>query len=420
MKKITPVYLIFLSILLLFACKKETDLSQDVQEGDFFWTPFISAKRSDKKIDLYFNTSNVIIEYIKEPLDPDYIEVYFSDNADDLKLVKTIEDVNREKITFDGLINDKAYYMQVVTGKKGLDPITSYRITTTPGTAPEMEELFPAANFELQEFNYSFDRNYFTFKSDRGNGENIYLQKEGTDFSFDLLTNSNYDIGWSPIKNELVYIEDTIVGNYLYPLRVIKYDIETEVSETLFTVDYNNFLVHQVGFTPDGQKILFLSNEGNEDTYSYDFWTYDLVTKERMKYFDLTALDFDVFNIAADYVGSNQLFLSGTYENVNKGVDLFSYDYANNTLTPIIESEWRDVRPAGSPSGEKVAFFSYRSGTEELWVYDLISKQYQQITDAESPNVDGRYSRISWEDEQTLVTAAYDKNRMKLVRMEIK
>lgn len=420
MKNRIASYLSLLILLSFFACKKEsTTPIDDYVEGDFFWTASTFTERGGKNIDLYFNNPSYVIDYYKKPLDPDFFEVYFSNDPENLPLFKKITDINTEKLAFNNLANDEAYYFQVVTGKKGFESITSAKVMTTLGPTPEMEAVFPQVTSGVERLTYSFDKSYFTFNSDRGSNDNIYIQKTGTPFSFEVLDDTNYSIGWSPVKNELVYIKDTLVGNFVYPRQLIRYDVATKLAETIITIDYNEYNIHQPRFTADGEKLLFLSNEGNEEKSSYDFWTYDLTTQEKNKHTDFQALGFEILEVAPKFIANNQLFLSGSYQGVSKAVDVFTYNYATNTLTPVIESEWSVNCPTGSPSGNKVAFFSYRSGTEQLWVYDLNSQKYKQITDRNSHSVDGRYSRIVWEDEQTIITSAYSGNRMQAVRMEL-
>lgn len=57
----------------------------------------------------------------------------------------------------------------------------------------------------------------------------------------------------------------------------------------------------------------------------------------------------------------------------------------------MIISDWMDVCPAISPDNKQVAFISNRSGTNQIWIYNIITKKYNQITGDIGDNVDSNW-----------------------------
>ncbi|MEN1704410.1 MAG: DPP IV N-terminal domain-containing protein [Planctomycetota bacterium] len=81
----------------------------------------------------------------------------------------------------------------------------------------------------------------------------------------------------------------------------------------------------------------------------------------------------------------------------------------------VTDSEWRDRYAAFSPTGEKLAYISDSSREEEIWVYDLASREHTKITDHESTKQEMAWSpdgdRILWEADKTLFVTDIDSQR---------
>jgi Tol biopolymer transport system component len=156
-------------------------------------------------------------------------------------------------------------------------------------------------------------------------------------------------------------------------------------------------------FTPDGEKVSFLSSENNSRKEIYDLWTIDLATKEQTRIMDFEEAGFYTYG-RYDWAGSGEeVYLDGGYD-LNYKHDIYKVNIATGMITPVIQSRWHDRNPALSPDHKKIAFISDRTGTDELWVYDQINVKYSQVTGS-IHDFDSRYTNLQWlNDEQILIT----------------
>src|SRR4026209_491685 len=60
---------------------------------------------------------------------------------------------------------------------------------------------------------------------------------------------------------------------------------------------------------------------------------------------------------------------------------LFAYIPRELSLTRLTSGGWDDIAPAPSPDGEKIAFASNRSGFWDLYILDMTSGKFTQLTD---------------------------------------
>lgn len=61
--------------------------------------------------------------------------------------------------------------------------------------------------------------------------------------------------------------------------------------------------------------------------------------------------------------------------------NLYRMDLATGESTQLTTGMWRDADPAWSPTGDRIAFISSRSGNKELYVMDEDGSNLIQLTD---------------------------------------
>ncbi len=66
--------------------------------------------------------------------------------------------------------------------------------------------------------------------------------------------------------------------------------------------------------------------------------------------------------------------------------DLYTVPFAGGTATRITDGMAFDTHPRYSPDGKRLLFTSDRSGSENLWILDLETKEYTQITKSTNEN----------------------------------
>ena len=400
--RLYPLIIFFcLAFTCLFSCNKES--FEQTKEIFLLRDLVTTMDRKEESITVNVKEFSGIIDYIGTPDEPDFYKIYFYENPNQPILFENFSSKDNFPLTFENLKKGVSYYSQLVVGKDGVDSIEYPLMMTMTGSTPEVNLLFPEINPEFRAFTYSFDQTYLAFISNKNRRKHFY-QKIDKDIPT-LFAETHFGASWSPTKHELVYLSDIIIENHLHAYQVILFDVEENLKYPLFTIDNEQYDLLTIRYTSDGESLIFLSSEGNDNSRHYDFWTYDLSTLEKRRHSDLNGFQF--YNLAPQFTPTNTLYLSGKFPDSEDDYNIYSYDYVQNQLTPIIESEWSDTHPAVSPDGQKIAFFSNRSGWTDIWTYDLKEETFIQVTDSDFPGIGGPGTKLEWREERTLVTSVY-------------
>ena len=79
----------------------------------------------------------------------------------------------------------------------------------------------------------------------------------------------------------------------------------------------------------------------------------------------------------------------------------------NLGIEPIINSRWFDSCPSVSPDNKQVAFMSNRSGINQIWIYNMVTKKYKQVTGEKDDNINSDWGKIVWLNENKLMYGGY-------------
>ena len=87
-----------------------------------------------------------------------------------------------------------------------------------------------------------------------------------------------------------------------------------------------------------------------------------------------------------------QIFMTTFQDNGHRSIS--AYDISSNSIYEVIDgTKWFDSYPSISPNGKYLAFYSQRSGRNEIWVLNLDNFNYHQLTGEEDRNF---RNRIVW------------------------
>lgn len=419
MKNNLLLSLFVISLLFTFSCKKESlEHPTTIEYGDFFWQPSFYTSRNIESIFVHLPGYSFADYLGKQPQNPDFFDIYIGKDSRGLRLVETRK-FGEELAIIKDLEPNKTYYCQVITRKNGLESDTSQLMMTTLGREPTTKFIYSELAQEAEQFQFSFDKSYLSFIRNFGR-EGVFLIKKDDLSPLPLRIADNvFILEWSPIRNEMIFLSRIIRDNHDYPFAPTRYNLETNVLENLFTIPFGEYFIEELHFTPDGQSLAFTSTENNPSKSKYDFWTYDLTTQEKRKHSDFTNNDFTIHKTTVWQ--DELLYLSGKYNDENMGgINLYTFNYTSSELIPILpENQWRNYNPYPSPSGNKLAFFSDRSGQTHLWIYDFITNTYKQITDGLSYGMDSRTARIVWEGEGEIITSVYINGRYRVASLSL-
>jgi TolB protein len=159
-------------------------------------------------------------------------------------------------------------------------------------------------------------------------------------------------------------------------------------------------------YTPDGNKVTYLSTEGNADKSKYDLWSIDPQTREKVRLSNFENSGF-LTNSKFDWAQSgDEVYLDGAYDIYRK--DIYKFSIGTKQLTPIVVSKWNDQYPSISPDNNSLAFVSNRSGEDELWVLNLTTSKLRQVTGEAGYEFDSRYTDTQWLDNARILIRVYE------------
>ncbi|MCD4803154.1 MAG: hypothetical protein K8R16_09470 [Anaerolineales bacterium] len=130
-------------------------------------------------------------------------------------------------------------------------------------------------------------------------------------------------------------------------------------------------------WSPDGERIYFLSYEGQSDDLlgpspQNDIFEFDIESNELRKLTDEPMLITD-FSLSPD--GSKFIYTS-----VDQFGEIFTFDFENGDMTNLTNSISSERNPVWSPNGEKIAFSSERDGNWEIYTMNSNGSSVERIT----------------------------------------
>ncbi|HAH31813.1 MAG TPA: hypothetical protein DCL44_05815 [Elusimicrobia bacterium] len=135
-------------------------------------------------------------------------------------------------------------------------------------------------------------------------------------------------------------------------------------------------------WSPDGAKIVYTSNR----TGTPEIWVMDengknqtrLTNNGRWHETPSWSPDGKSLVFCANYDGSN--------------IDVYTMKVDGTGLQRITDYKEMDSTPQYSPDGRNIIFISRRSGNDDIWNYDLQSKEFKQLTNCARKDFSPAYS----------------------------
>jgi len=413
-------FIIFILILASFSCKKE----EKIPAGTKLRGPILISLIGDKKVTLtYFSQflpdkqfhADILLPY--KLVDPDYFDIYESEELiNNFKEVIELKNDNIYKYTLDGLNNVTPYYFYVVGKKAGYKPLCSDTIMIIPNQKLTFNTLVSINNHSISSVSYSPVANKVAYvdKNYAWNGganccmaESIILSSTDNQDS-ELLATFSYDPNWSSNGDTIVFAEETQYHGYYSQIAV--YDL---TSKTITKLTNDTTYYYNPSFSPSDDKLLYQSNKNRPDISSTNIWLMDLNTFNTELIIDLSKNNF-INASKPDWMNENDFIFQGT--GINNMTSIYKSSILTKEIEPLIESKWNDYNAAISPKADQIAFISDRSGSEQLWLYNLQTKEYKQLTGYDdSEYFDGNWTKINWKDNNQLLFTFGDNRLTKVL-----
>ena len=407
----------FISVLLvvaLFSCDKK----ESINDGSVLFAPTPTVFIGDTTVHLQW--SDVIyIEFDDnihaQKVIPDVLGIFVSDEPNDQK-AKSVSEVsfNEKSYTLNSLANGKPIYIYLLAKKKGYKSQKSGMIMVVPNKRKEYECILQGAeNQYFWDLAVSPDGTKITYVDNYewGNGNysamSLFLANiDGTNAQ--MIAKSSYKPSWSPDGTKIAFrAEDNeINGGNAYPAQIAIYDCNTKAITRLTSGAYYKY---RPSFSDDGNYLAYqtdedLLNSGN----SSNIFTLNIQTLEKKQYSTTKG----IYEFPTEYFG--HFLVSGKIASVQNIIGLCS----SSGVSGLIEIFRNDYRPSLSPDKKRVAFVSDRSGMQQIWVYEIETHKFTQVTgyDENEYVYDYAWTKVNWIDDSTLV---FTMNHNKVLRQKI-
>ena len=401
--------IVFVFILVSFSCKKEEKIPADTK----LRAPFLNSLIDDKKVTLtYFSqilpdkqfNADILLPY--KLVDPDYFDIYESEGQiNNFKEIIELKNNSKYVYTLDGLNNGTPYYFYVVGKREGYKPLYSDTIMIIPNQKLTFNTLATISNnHSIASVSYSFGANKVAYvdKNYAWDGganccmaESIILSSNDNKDP-ELLATFAYDPNCSSNGDTIVFAAEPQGHGYYSQIAI--YDI-TSKAITKLTNDTTYY--YNPSFSPSDSKLLYQSNKKRPDINSTNIWKMDLSTFKTEVIIDLSKTN--LVNVSRpNWKDENDFIFQGTSSNGKTSI--YKSSLLTKEIVPLIESNWNDYNATISPKSDQIAFISDRSGNEQLWLYNLQTKEYMQLTGYnDSEYFDGNWTKINWMDNNQLL-----------------
>ena len=372
--------------IVIIACEKE-----QIDPNKFVYPLSLHASRANKQIILQWSPPVIAFEKSlniskQNSVFADRYELFVSEvDTTNFNSLGEIQ-LESKELVYPENEYGKNYFFKVICYAKGANPSISNTVWIKGGINPTLNSLL----------NIIVDR-FLDLGDVSTDGKKLLYSRNTTEsccenthiFSYDLqsgieeklVEQAKYPL-YSPNEDQIIFLSHFGVYTTPWPTNLGIIDLQTneieqltsgenEVQSPIFSTDEKSVIYLNTFYT-EPERIMQYSFENKNSTI--------LVTPDEEMY----------VNAPLSLSSKDDLLsMSGRDENGNDAI--FAYDQRALNFSILERSQWRENRAAFSPDGNYIAFFSDRTGRDEIWLKDIQHNEYHQLTGNEKGYPEGKF-----------------------------
>ena len=394
--------------LVMLSCEHEKE------KKDSYMKVSVVASRQPEGVDIrWYSPFYMKMMIIAAPM-PEAYEVFLAKgDPDHFTRVTTVSASDSAVWHGSNLQNGSYYYAYVKSVGDEANPAISDTVMFIPLAGYALEAIGPATE-PMESGTLSSDgsqavymNRYFTW------GGGLYSQPALFNYNTATGTSEIIDTGayfpdWSADGKKLVYCSDEheVTIQNMRPQQLVLYDVET--SQVNYLTSGTSFNTNPE-FSPDGEWIAYVSDEGHSG--SFDIWRIHPDGSGKTTVTSNLGLTGNFYgNLSLgrpSWSADAAAIYFNRYTTSRNTTGIFRIAAGGGNIVPVIQSPWLDVAPAVSPGNDKLAFFSNRTGADEIWMADLETGKLTQVTGTTGVYMNTSWTKIEWLDATTLVFGGY-------------
>lgn len=328
----------------------------------------------------------------------DQVELFISE--DNMSYAEVpLDNVVLNRIFVDSLENGKEYFFELQNHHCKLPSLASKRVAIKAGIPDVITEVVNIGVTNLNSnFDLSYDNRFLRYGGFTSNFE--YQREDGTLGSHTLNLFVEF-ARWIPGENEIIFQGQNFSNNQT---QIYHINVDNGITTLLLSFNSNNVTITHLDLASDGSKLYFVrSSEFSFNDRS--LWELDLQTEELKELSsELRTGGFFNSGFQINPLNENEIYYSDIIwdgiENLNT---LFLYNITTQTKEEVHNSIWDERFLRMSPSGNKMAYFSKKTGRSEIWILDLQTKETRQVSTQKKFEFSQFSTYLNWLNEEEFV-----------------